>query len=351
MFPGVVKIGGLAWIDAQTPKQGLLAAKLADKLREAGIDAVITCRDYDYTVDAIRRQGYEPVIIGRHGGGSLRGKLEADIERMKGLLAWASATKPGVLIAYPDPPAARVAFGLRIPYIALSDSPHSIPASRLSIPLAEVLIYSDLLPHGLMERYVLGEWTRVRLFHGVDQLLWIKGFKPDPGVLEELGVGPGYIVVRAEESKASYYEGRIDLVLLASRLASKGYPIIFLPRYHDQATRAADAGLRVLEKPVDGASLVYYASAVVTGGNTMAVEAALLGVPGITLFQGPLPLNEKLSSMGFPLYRARSLKEAEAMAEDFYRREVRVDTSSLLETLEDPGGIVIEESLRMLEGG
>ncbi len=342
-------VGGHVWLDAQTPKQGLLASKLAERLEEAGLSVTVTCRDYDYTVGIIRGQGREPVIVGRHGGGSPTGKLEADLERMMGLYRWASAARPGVLVAYPNPPAARVAFGLGIPYVALSDTPHAVHASRLSIPLASVLIYSDLIPHGLMERYVLGEWTRIRLFHGVDQLLWLRGFRPDPSVLEELGMEPGYIVVRSGESKASYYAGKRDLTDLAARLQAKGYPVVFLPRYEEQSRRARDAGLKVLEKPVDGSSLVYYASVVVTGGNTMALEAALLGVPGITLFPGEISINERLRAMGFPIYRAGSVEEAERMAENIYVKGARINTAPLLDMLEDPGGVVVEEVLRLLE--
>jgi predicted glycosyltransferase len=334
----------LVWLDALTPKQARLAAVFADALEEMGHRAVVTCRDYDYTVSTLRMHGRRPIVVGRHGGAGLRGKLRADAERILGLLDALGET-PDALVSYPSPSAVRTAFGLGIPVVLFNDTPHAEAACRLACPLASVLVYSEFIPRGEMERYVLRSFTRTRRYRGVEELAWILRTRPDPRVPESLGLEPsGYVVVRPEERKASYYGGGPDVTSLALRLAARGVRVVFLPRYRDQAERVRGVEkIIVPREAVEGVSLEYYAAAVVTGGGTMAREAALLGVPGINLFPGRIHVDEALASMGFPYYKPGSLEEAEALALRFAENPERTDTRSLLRGLEDPAIVMIEE--------
>ncbi len=338
------------WLDALTPKQARLMGVFAEALKSSGIRIVPTCREYEYTVGTFRLLGVEPVVLGRHGGGGLGGKLRADVERMRLLARLVEEQGPDLLVTYPNPSATRVAFGLGIPILMFNDTPHSVPACRLSCPLASTLVYSEFIPRRLMERFVLKEWTRVRRYRGVEELAWILRFKPDPRVLEELGLEEGnYVLVRPEERKASYYGEGPVLVELAAALARKGHRVVVLPRYREQAEALGSvANIVIPESAVDGPSLEYYAAAVVTGGGTMAREAALLGTPGINLFPQRIHVDEALSRLGFPLYKARSLEEAEKLCLKFLATGGRVDTSGMLEDLEDPVKVMMEEVERLL---
>ncbi len=338
------------WLDALTPKQARLMGVFAEALRSSGIDVVPTCREYEYTVGTFRLLGIEPAVLGRHGGGELGGKLRADVERMRLLARFVEEREPDLLITYPNPSATRVAFGLGIPILMFNDTPHSVPACRLSCPLASTLVYSEFIPRRLMERFVLKEWTRVRRYRGVEELAWVLRFKPDPGILEELGLEEGgYILVRPEERKAAYYGEGPVLVELAVSLARKGHMVVVLPRYREQAEALKGvANIVIPEDAVDGPSLEYYAAAVVTGGGTMAREAALLGTPGINLFPRKIHVDEALSRLGLPLYKARSLDEAEKLCLKFLASSGKVDTSEMLRGLEDPVKVMREEVERLL---
>lgn len=338
------------WLDALTPKQARLMGVFAGALRSGGFGVLPTCREYEYTVGTFRLAGVEPVVLGRHGGRDLGGKLGADVERMRLLLRLVAGRGPDLLVTYPNPSATRVAFGLGIPILMFNDTPHSTPACRLSCPLASTLVYSEFIPRKLMERFVLKEWTRIRRYRGVEELAWILRFKPDPRVLEELMLEEGnYVLVRPEERKASYYgEGPI-LVELATSLARRGHRVVVLPRYREQAEALGGvANIVVPEKAVDGPSLEYYAAAVVTGGGTMAREAALLGTPGINLFPQRIHVDEALSKLGFPLYKARGLEEAERLCLEFLASGGKVDTSGMLQGFEDPVKVMLEEVDKLL---
>jgi len=333
------------WLDALTPKQALLATSLAKVLQSKGHEVLLIVRDYDYTVRVAEIQGFKPLIVGGYGGGRLVGKLVADLERMRRLVEVIEGADIDVLIAYPNPSAARVAFGLGIPYIALTDSPHSVIASRLSLPLASYVVFSYCIPRETIEVYTYSS-TRLVQYNGFDELEWIKTQKPNKKVIEELGLEEKeYIIVRLEEKYATYYpkEKGVTLSELAVRL-SKYVKVVALPRYGDQWEELRGyENILLLQEPVHGVSLEYYAIAVVTGGGTMAREAALLGVPGVNLFPGKLYVDECIIDLGLPLYKPKNIDDAEKLLYKIIKDpdQFRIDTRKLLDKLEKPSDTIL----------
>ena len=333
------------WLDALTPKQALLATSLAKVLQSRGHEVLLTVRDYDYTVRVAEIHGYKPVIVGGYGGERLLGKLVADVKRMEKLVELVEDEDIDVLIAYPNPSASRVAYGLRIPYIALTDSPHSVIASRLSLPLASYVVFSMCIPRSTIEVYTHPSTVLVQ-YNGFDELEWIKREKPRREVVEELGLREKeYVVVRLEERYAAYYPRSKGLQLskLVERL-SRYTRVVALPRYNEQWRELEELrNVIVLQEPVHGISLEYYAVAVVTGGGTMAREAALLGVPGINLFPGKLYVDECVRRLGLPLFKAYSIDDAEKLLVEILRDpdKYRVDAEKLVCGLEKPSDKIL----------
>ncbi len=336
---------GKVWIDALTPKQALLAVSLARVFEEKGYDVLLTVRDYDYTVRVAEIHGYKPIVVGSYGGGRLVGKLVADVERMKRLIEVVEDEDVEVLVAYPNPSASRVAFGLGIPYVALTDSPHSVIASRLSLPLASYVVFSWCIPRSSIEVYTY-PGTRLVQYNGFDELEWIKREKPHREVVEELGLREKeYVVVRLEERLAAYYprEKGVHVSELVFRL-SRYVKVVALPRYNEQWSELiGQRNVVVLQEPVHGVSLEYYAIAVITGGGTMAREAALLGVPGVNLFPGKLYVDECVRRLGLPLFKVHSVDEAEKLLLEIIRDpdKYRVDAEKITCGLEKPSDKIL----------
>ncbi len=337
---------GKIWLDALTPKQALLATSIAKVLSSKGYEVFLTARDYDYTIRVAEKHGVKPLIVGGYGGSRLIGKLVADLERAKNLVNIVERESPRVLIAYPSPSASRVAFGLGIPYIALTDSPHSVPASRLALPLADTVLFSYCIPREKIEVYTYSK-TRLLQYNGFDELEWIKTEKPDPRVVETLGLEEKkYVVVRLEERYAAYYpkSNSVRVSEIVEKLASR-VKVVALPRYGDQWEELKELeNVTVLDDPVHGVSLEYYAAAVVSGGGTMTREAALLGVPGINLFPGRLDVDECVMRLGLPLYKARNTSEALNILEKILRDpdKYHVDSSNIIEELEKPSDVLVK---------
>ncbi len=309
------------WMDALTSKQGTLFASLAKNFIKLGHEVLLTCREYEYTVASIERLGVEAVVVGSYSEGDPYDKVLADAERIAELTRLTRRFRPDILIAYPNPPAARVAFGTGVSYVALTDSPHAIIPSRLSLPLADAVLASEAIPALELKRFMYSD-ALLRQYRGVDELFWILRSRPSKESVSGLGLRPGdYVILRPHEEKATYYRGidvGINIVRLAKGINDLGYSIVFLPRYGShlrllEALERVGVRVQVINGGYDGVSLDYYAAAVVSGGSTLAREAALLGTLGITYYPGRIYVNDYVASKGYPLFKCGSEDEILAL--------------------------------------
>ena len=124
-------------------------------------------------------------------------------------------------------------------------------------------------------------------YNGYKEDFYLANYEPNPAFLEQLPF-EHYVVVRPENIKASYVEGRQSIVPeLLKALDAAGYNILFLPRYESDKDYAAGIkNIYVPKEAVNGLDACYYADAILTGAGTMAREAACLGVPSVSFFAG-----------------------------------------------------------------
>ncbi|RLI26018.1 lipid-A-disaccharide synthase [Candidatus Bathyarchaeota archaeon] len=308
-------------IDILTPKQCRFFSALSKKLERRGFEVFKTARRFREVVELLGILGEEAYIVGRYGGATLEGKLDASLERMLELKKVFHRLKPDLVVSFSSPEASRIAFGLGTPHIAVNDSPHSEAVARLTIPLSRILFTPWIIPKAAWTRYGIAP-SRIIKYRALDPAAWLKEFKPDPRVLTELGLDTGrpIAVFRLEESHASYILGMGGLVEEVAKKALERFDLqlVIMPRYDEQVNRVekvfGDKAL-VLRKTVDAASLLYFASILVGGGGTMNIEAALLGVPVVSCYPGQTTYVERyLVEKGF-IRRASNPDEALAHME------------------------------------
>lgn len=341
------------WIDVLTSKQATLFGLLAKELRERGHEVLVTCRDYEYTVGALKRFGLDPVVVGRYVIGDPYDKVLGDADRVFGLAVHVERFKPDLLLAYPNPPAARLAFGVGIRYVAITDSPHAYVPSRLSLPLADVVIASHCIPEEDIRRYMIKDSRLVR-YGGVDEVSWLIRSSPDLGYVKSLGLEPGkYLILRPHEHHATYYKSintEFDLRKLLNTVLSNDLKLVFLPRYpeHEELVSKVPHSLRnkiiVIRGSYDGVSLTFYARAVISGGSTLAREAALLNTLGITYYPGFIYVNECVRAKNYPLFKVSTTEEALELISkvDTREKDVRVTLEKIKKDFEDIIGVVIK---------
>lgn len=142
-------------------------------------------------------------------------------------------------------------------------------------------------------------------YNGYKEDFYLANYEPNPAFLEQLPF-KHYVVVRPENIKASYVEGRQSIVPeLLKALDAQGYNILFLPRYESDKDYAQGIkNIYVPKEAVNGLDACYYADAILTGAGTMAREAACLGVPSVSFFAGArlLAVDQSLVDAGKMFY-------------------------------------------------
>lgn len=283
-------------IDVLTPKQCMLFAKLSERLRRDEHQVALVTREYREVNQLLKIKGMTAQVVGKHGGGNLRDKLEASAQRTLELTSFVAELHPDVAISFASPETSRVAFGLGIPHVCLNDSPHSEAVARLTVPLVTLLVTPKFIPKKAWTEFGIVE-DKIVQYEAIDPWIWLKDFKPDKRILKRLGLETTkpIIVFRAEESFASYLLGVAPespswTPLLEGLLKSNSnFQAVIVPRYDAQIAHLIERFENravICKSVIDATSLLAHTSVFVGGGGTMTAEAALLGVPTFSCYPG-----------------------------------------------------------------
>lgn len=334
------------WFDALTPKQLLLFSYIAKRLKERNaVESILLTTRYTDEINRLNRAlPFKAEIVGTYGKNKVE-KLKADALRVKELADIIEAFDPDLLVSYPSPSATRVAFGLGIKIAIITDTPHAEHVNRLTLPLANWLIFSIFINKSEFASYVHGKYTKILRYRGIEEIEWISNYVPNRWVVERYGLEPyKYVVMRPAERYAAYYKWKDkDPVLELIRHLPKELGVALFPRYEeDDRIYAVSDNVKIIKGEFLALDFEYFSIATVTGGGTMARESALLGVPAITLFPGKISLHKALAELGFPIYRAESTLEAINLMSNIIDKpeSYRKDTSSLIKSMELPSGLV-----------
>jgi len=316
------------WYDACTGKHVRYGVAIAKRLRELGYEVILTTRKHPDTVPLARLLNENFIVVGKYNPKSLLTRLRESLRRQLAFSKIFGEAVPDAAISHGSVDQMRTAFGLAVPTITTVDTPYADAVHRLTLPLANYIVASKAIPKETLQRYnVKGNMVQ---FDGVDEVAWIKGFKP----LVKYDFGRPLIVVRELEEKAVYTEKSFSSVTLAKKLTRLGN-VVFLPRYRHRPIK----GLIVPEGFVDSASLVAQADLFVGAGGTITREAALQGTPAIVVnvFQEQ-HVNNYLAERGFPIFKTE-LASVLGLAERVLG--CRADVGNLLTRLENPVDVIV----------
>ncbi len=353
------------WFDVLTPKQALFCHKIAEQIETANIEVMYTTRDYSEVIGKLEILGIRAEIVGRHGGAGLYEKLLASAERVVGLTKYLHKFLADLSFAFASPESARVAFGLGIPYFTANDSPHSHYVAKLTIPYAITLFTPWIMKNAWQKLEI--PINKIRPYHGLDPVAWLKDFTPDYSVLSDFGLEPetGFVVIRPEEVQASYLHGIgteedsvINPVIKRISETFPDLPIIVLCRYPNQRKamqRQFGSKIILPEGVVDAPSLISSALLLVGAGGTMNQEASLLGVPVISCYPGNQLETERYLIREQLLYRLVEPEDAANKAVEIlknrtkYLRTHRVRAKKLMQQMENPAEIIASHLMTFIE--
>lgn len=327
------------WIDLTNTAHVLVLRPLVELLEAEGHEVELTARPLSHTLELLDDWGHPYTAYGRHGGAGRLGKARAAAARAPQLVRFARRGRFDCALAHGStdlPPAARLA---GIPNTTMFDYEWAAVQHHANCRLATRVLVPDAIPPERLARYG-ARGSKLVHYPGLKEEYYLADFEPDESILSMLGLeGDGVLaVVRTAPSYALYLRGSENELLGAvlDRLAGDAtVRTVVLARTDEQrqAIRAVwgDA-LVVPDRAVDGRSLVARADVLVSAGGTMNREAAVLGTPVWSMFEGRLGgVDERLVEEG----RLRLLRDADEIVLEKkppgrMRERVRRDPRDLL---------------------
>ena len=303
------------WVDLTNPAHVVVLRPLVELLEADEHEVTLTARPLSHTTELLDDWGHPYTAIGHHGGASRLGKALAAGSRTARAFTFARGKRFDYGLAHGStdlPPVARV---LGFPDTTMFDYEWARLQHELNCRLATRVLVPDAVPAERIAPYGARPPKLVR-YPGLKEEYYLADFEPDPSVLDELGLDrePVIAVVRTAPSYALYLGGSENELLprVLRRLLDEGAQVVVLARTDEQrrALRELDPELVIPERAVDGRSLAALADLVVSAGGTMIREAAVLGTPVWSIFEGRLgAVDEQLVAEG----RVRLLRDPQEL--------------------------------------
>ena len=332
------------WVDILTPKQVLFFGPVVRDLRSGGADVLATSRRYREVGPLAERAGLDLKYVGERGNRGREDQLVAATSRQAEMIPVVKEFHPDVAVSIASAVCARVAFGLGIKHVAVNDSPHSEVAGRLTLPLSGHLLCPWVIPYKAWEKYGLRR-RQITKYRALDPAAWLKR-PPLGGPVPDLDPAKKTITVRVQESDAPYL-AKTDMSWTDKVLGSliETFPdanLVALGRYDFQVEelRTKFGGrCTVPDEIVSGHGLLSATDLFIGMGGTMNAEAALMGVPTISAFQGQLYTDRFLQKVGLlekALTPASLLSHARRLLTDSSKRSHAKNAARVLGSMEDP---------------
>jgi uncharacterized protein len=306
------------WIDVTNSPHVVFFRPLVALLQEQGHDVTISARAFAQTLELLEDAGLAHTVVGPpHGGASRLGKARAMASRLRALRSFAGGRGFDVALSHASHELPLTARSLGIPSSYAFDYEFAVAQHSLGCRAATRVVVPEAIPQDRLGRVGAGARKVVR-YPGLKEEYYLHGFRPDPSVLESLGLDRSRIlaVVRTPPEVSLYHRHGSPLFAdVLERLgADPAVAAVVLPRTRGQRDEIEGRRLPSLVVPhraVDAQSLVALADVVISAGGTMNREAVALGTPVWTTFAGrPGAVDERLEAEG----RLRRLTAVDELA-------------------------------------
>jgi uncharacterized protein len=282
------------WIDVENPPQVQYLLPLKPAFEARGAEVVVTARDYGNAFELLDQAGVAYTPIGASYGARKAQKVLGLAGRTRALLSHLRRTSRPDTSVSASRAAAVATRLLRRPSFVIVDYEHvSLAFFRFA---GSRILYPDVIPSAAFEGRGFDE-DRLLPFTGLKEDLSFSGLDIASTPAHQLSTPDGAVrvLVRPAAEESHYYReesGRMATALL-ERLADQDQAVlIFAPRYPRQAEELERFSWKnepvVLDRAVPFVSLLKAVDLVISSGGTMLREAAYLGLPAYSLFQGEI---------------------------------------------------------------
>jgi predicted glycosyltransferase len=302
-------------IDIGHPAHVHLFKNLIWSLKKKGHDVHITARDKEIVLKLLNYYKFEYTLISKSRKGLLHIGKEM-IQRDYNLFNLVRKIHPDIMIAVLDPSITHIGKLLKIPTITLTDTEHAAIANALTFPFSDIICTPSCYKDKIGKKQI-----QYNSYHEISYL-HPNYFKPNPKVLDELGLSTGdiFFVIRLSSFEASHdihtlkirseYIGRI-----IEKLEEHGRILVFSEPGQDSQLKKFECTI----SPEKYHDILYYSHLYIGEGSTSAEEAAILGTPSLHFER--LSINGKIQGVAPFIGILEELQNKYQLLFSFYEEE------------------------------
>lgn len=272
---------------------------LVEMLNVEGQEVSVIClnRGKNFVIAKEEFKGIQVTPIGKHRGKFISIIFEANIIRFFQVLKYCLFNRCDVGVSVGSFVLGSALKILKIPNIQFCDDPENKKNMVLQKMTATELFYPYFYKDDNIKNFkALKEWS----------YLSPKYFAASDSQLRQYGVKQKkYIFVREVNSGTTNYKGQSpDVVLAIAEEFPLDYPVI-LSLENKSNAELYPASWIILKEPVEDVhSLIYYSKIVISSGDSMAREGAMLGVPSIYCGIRDMAANRVLKDKGMLFHKS-----------------------------------------------
>lgn len=284
--------GRRVWIDLDNTPHIPFFAPIIAELERRGYSVSLTARDCFQVCALADLFRFRYRRIGRHYGKHFIMKAFGTCRRALQLLPGAWKQRPDLAVSHGSRSQLIASKLAGIPTVVICDYEFAgaVPGAAPTWVMVPEVIPAESVHFG---------GRSVLKYPGIKEDVYVPGFRPDPGILAELGLADQNIIVtlRPPADEAHYRNPESNKLLDATlEVLSRepGTQIVLVPRNQRQGAALqkmwpelfASGRMMIPKNAVDGLNLMWHSDLVISGGGTMNREAAALGVPVYSIFRG-----------------------------------------------------------------
>jgi len=294
------------WIDIGNSPHVIFFWKMVQEL-SLNYDIVITSRHLANTIELLELYRIKHYTIGKHYGRNILKKVFGFPVRIWQLYQFLKDKSITVAISHSSFYSPLVSRLLGIPCIYMNDNEHAA-GNRISF------IFSDkiMIPEFLAEEKVQRQWAnpnKIIKYPGVKEGIYLWNYNSKPSGKFEFGDSNGKkrVFIRPEPWTAQYYQGGnnfLDDLLVSIQDRCR---VFLLPRgdvqkkYYQQEKFT---GVFVPPTSISLNDIMENCDLFIGAGGTMTREAAVLGIPTISIYQDELlDVDKYLIEKGFMIHK------------------------------------------------
>ena len=280
--------------DIKHPAQLNLFKGLSNELREEDWEVTICYLQRGKLPNIIKSEyaGFNTIPVGGSNGSRWSILWDGNIKRTLAFLQLIKKEHYNICVAASSIPLALAGKMAGIPVIQFYDDPERKQINQINASLSTQLFFPPIVKKN----------QKVSVFNCLKEWSYLspKRFQPNEEVLRQYKLAPhDYIFVREVSNKSfNYYNQPDGIISCFANQINANTKVILSLEDKSYASRYPRHWI-ILKEPVPAIhSLIYYSSMVVSSGDSMAREGAMLGVPAVYCGTRKMKANDMLIQSG-----------------------------------------------------